>query len=166
MSGILAQFDSLGATKKAIERLREHGHSDMDVYSPFPAPDLEEALGIVASPVRRWALIGGMTGFLTAVSLTGLTALAYPLVTQGKPILSWPAYFVIMFEMTILFTGLFGFLGVLHHTRKPGRLSPQYRTTFSVDRFGVYVRAAAGADQRDVEQLLREAGAVEVEVAA
>lgn len=164
MSGILAQFDTLGATRQAIERLRAEGHSDMDVYSPFPAPELEEALGIVSSPLRRWALIGGITGFLTAMGLTGLTAVAYPLVTQGKPILSWPAYFVIMFEMTILFTGLFGFLGVLHHTRRPGRLSPQYRDTFSVDRFGVYVRAPAGAEQSGVESLVRDAGAVEVEV--
>ena len=105
-----------------------------------------------------------MTGFLTATFLTGLTSLAYPLVTQGKPILSWPAYFVIMFEMTILFTGLFGFLGVLHHARKPGRLPAQYRTDFSVDRYGVYVPAAAGAEQSGVESLVRDAGAVEVEV--
>jgi hypothetical protein len=164
MSGILAQFDTLGATKNAIERLRAEGHGDLDVYAPFPTPELEEAMGIVASPVRRWALIGGITGFTTAVMITGLTALAYPLVTQGKPILSWPAYFVIMFEMTILFTGLFGFLGVLHHTRKPGRLTAQYRETFSVDRFGVYVRAAAGAEQSGVETVVRDAGAVEVEV--
>jgi hypothetical protein len=166
MSGILAQFETLGATRQAIERLRAEGHSELDVFSPIPAPELEEALGIVASPVGRWALIGGATGFLTAVALTGLTALAYPLVTQGKPILSWPAYFIIMFEMTILFTGLFGFLGVLHHTRRPGRLSAHYRPTFSVDRFGVFVRAAAGSDQRDVEALLRSTGAVEVEVSA
>jgi len=164
MSGILAQFDSLGATRKAIESLREAGHSDLEVFAPFPTPELEEALGIISSPIRRWALIGGITGFATAVALTGLTALAYPLVTQGKPILSWPAYFIIIFEMTILFTGLFGFLGVLHHTKKPGRLSAQYRTSFSVDRFGVYVLAAAGAEQSGVESLVRDAGAVEVEV--
>ena len=137
MSGILAQFDTLGATKKAIERLMADGHSDLDVYSPFPAPELEEAMGIVASPVRRWALIGGITGFSTATALTGLTAVAYPLVTQGKPILSWPAYFIIMFEMTILFTGLLGFLGLLNLTWKPGLLSAQFRANFSVDRFGV-----------------------------
>jgi hypothetical protein len=144
--------------------LRAEGHSDLDVYSPFPTQELEEALGIVSSPVRRWVLIGGITGFATATALTGLTAVAYPLVTQGKPILSWPAYFIIMFEMTILFAGLFGFLGVLHHARKPGRLPAHYRETFSVDRFGVYVPSAAGADQRGVEQLLRDLGAAEAEV--
>jgi hypothetical protein len=83
MSGILAQFETLGATRQAIERLRAEGHSELDVFSPIPAPELEEALGIVASPVGRWALIGGATGFLTAVALTGLTALAYPLVTAS-----------------------------------------------------------------------------------
>ena len=119
----------------------------------------EVLLGLVLG-----ALIGGITGFATAVTLTGLTALAYPLVTQGKPILSWPAYFVIMFEMTILFTGLFGFAGVLHHTRKPGRLSPQYREAFSVDRFGIFVPAAE-AQRPEIEKLMRDAGAVEVEVA-
>ena len=40
MSGILAHYDTLGATRAAIERLREAGHSDLDVFSPFPAPEV------------------------------------------------------------------------------------------------------------------------------
>ncbi len=163
MSGIVAQYETLGATRAAIEKLREAGHADLEVFSPFPAPELEEAMGIVSSPVRRWALIGGITGFVTATALTALTSIAYPLITQGKPILSWPAFFVIMFEMTILFTGLFGFAGVLFHThRSRRRISAGYRETFSVDRFGVYV-VAPGAGTRDIETLLRDAGAVAVE---
>ena len=144
MSGILAHYDTLGATRAAIERLREAGHSDLDVFSPFPAPELEEAMGIESSPVRRWALIGGITGFATATALTGLTAMAYPLVTQGKPILSWPAFFVIMFEMTILFTGL---------------------EVFSVDRFGVYLRDT-GSSMSEIEDLLQDTGAIEIEEVA
>ena len=166
MSGILAHYDTLGATGAAIERLREAGHEDFDVFSPFPAPELEEAMGITSSPVRRWALIGGITGFSTATALTGLTALAYPLVTQGKPILSWPAFFVIMFEMTILFTGLFGFAGVLFHTwRSRRRLSPGYREAFSVDRFGVYLKDVGGK-ANELTKLLRDAGAIEIEEVA
>jgi len=164
MSGLLAHYGKLGDARRAIEGLRAAGFDDMDVFSPIPAPGLEEALGITSSPVRRWALIGGITGFATAVALTGLTALAYPMVTQGKPILAWPAYFIIIFEMTILFTGLFGFAGVLHHTRKPGRLSPHYRLPFSVDRYGIFVPAEQ-ARRSEIEELMRAAGAVEVEVA-
>jgi hypothetical protein len=166
MSGILAHYDTLGATGAAIERLLAAGHEDFDVFSPFPAPELEEAMGITSSPVRRWALIGGITGFLTATALTGLTAMAYPLVTQGKPILSWPAFFVIMFEMTILFTGLFGFAGVLFHTwRSRRRLSPGYREVFSVDRFGVYLKDSGGK-ARELTELFRDTGAIEIEEVA
>ncbi|MFQ5746927.1 MAG: DUF3341 domain-containing protein [Gemmatimonadota bacterium] len=165
MSGILAQYASLGEAKRAIEALRAAGHEDLDVFSPIPAPELEEALGIHSSPVRRWALIGGITGFATAYALTALTALAYPLVTQGKPIVSLPAYFIIMFELTILFAGLFGLLGLLHHTKKPARrLSPHYRKTFSVDRYGVFVAVDTAGGRTEVETIVREAGAVDVEV--
>lgn len=161
MSGILAEYDSVGAAIAGIRRLRDSGHEDLDVFSPIPYPELEEAMGIVSSPVRRWALIGGITGLATAVALTGLTSLAYPLVTQGKPILSWPAYFVIMFELTILLTGLFGFAGVLYHTRKSRkRLSPAYREAFSVDRYGVYVRDEA---EDAVEEIMKETGAVSID---
>lgn len=160
MSGILAEYDSVGSTIAGIRRLREAGHENLDVFSPIPYEDLEKAMGIVSSPVRRWALIGGITGFCTAVALTGLTSLAYPLVTQGKPILSWPAFMVVMFELTVLLTGLFGFAGVLYHTRKSRkRLSPAYREAFSVDRFGVYLpEGGAGA-----EEIMRDTGAVSIE---
>ena len=159
MSGILAEYESVGAAIAGVRRLREAGHEDLDVFSPIPHPALEEAMGIVSSPVRRWALIGGITGFTTAVALTGLTSLAYPLITQGKPLLSWPAYFVIMFELTILFAGLFGFAGVLYHThRSRKRLSPAYRSSFSVDRYGVYV--PGGGD--GIEEIMWDTGAVAV----
>jgi len=112
--------------------------------------------------LRRWALIGGITGLVTAYALTALTSLAYPLITQGKPIVSLPAYFIIMFELTILFTGLFGFAGVLFHTHKTRRrLSPAYRESFSVDRYGVFVPGQAGSEA--VENIMRETGAVAVE---
>ncbi|MGD8495698.1 MAG: DUF3341 domain-containing protein [Gemmatimonadales bacterium] len=161
MSGILAQYDRVGATIDGIRRLREAGHEDFEVFSPIPYAELEEAMGIVTSPIRRWALIGGISGFVTAIALTGLTSYAYPLITQGKPIMSWPAYFVIMFELTILLTGLFGFGGLLYLThRSRKKMSPGYRPEFSVDQYGIYVRDAGAGE---VEGLLREAGAVSID---
>jgi hypothetical protein len=162
MSGILAEYDSVGKAIAGIKQLRAAGHDDLDVFSPIPYEELEEAMGIVSSPVRRWALIGGITGLVTAYALTALTSLAYPLITQGKPIVSLPAYFIIMFELTILFTGLFGFAGVLFHTHKTRRrLSPAYRESFSVDRYGVFVPGQAGSEA--VENIMRDTGAVAVE---
>lgn len=141
-TGVVAQYGSLGAATRAVERLRAEGFEDLEVFSPIPAPELEEAMGIHGSPVRRWALIGGITGCLTGLLLTSLTSLAYPLITQGKPIVAIQPFIVIMFELTILLTGIFALLGMLVHGRLPSlRLSPHYRKAFSEDRYGVYVAA-------------------------
>lgn len=164
MSGILAHYGSLDDTRRAIERLREAGHLELEVFSPIPSPELEEAMDIHSSPVGLWSLIGGMTGFTTAILLTAGASLAYPLVTQGKPIVSIPPFIVVMFELTVLFTGIFALFSMLIHARKPKlTLSPNYRRRFSVDRWGIFVPVPVGL-RREAEELVRETGAVEVEV--
>ncbi|MEE8446016.1 MAG: DUF3341 domain-containing protein [Gemmatimonadota bacterium] len=164
--GVIAQYGSVEATRRAIETLREEGFEDLEVYSPIPAPELEEAMGIDSSPVRLWALIGAITGCAMGFLLSAGASLAYPLVTQGKPIISMPPFFVVMFELAILLTGIFALFSMLVHARKPKlTLSPSYRAEFSVDRWGVFV--AAGADRRaDAERLLSETDPLAVEVMA
>ncbi|MFQ5679984.1 MAG: DUF3341 domain-containing protein [Gemmatimonadota bacterium] len=165
MSGLLAHFERLDDTRRAIERLREAGHVELEVFSPIPSPELEEAMEIHSSPVGMWALIGGITGCTTGILLTAGTSLAYPLVTQGKPIVSVPVFIVVMFELTILLTGIFALFSMLVHARRPKlSLSPNYRPHFSVDRWGVFVPLAAEHDRSQAERLVRENGAVEVEV--
>jgi len=153
-TGYVAHYDTQSGTRAAVEALREEGFEDLEVYSPVPAPELEEALGIESSPVRRWALLGGMIGFLTGLLLTSGTSLAYPLVTQGKPIVAMPPFIVIMFELTILLTGIFTLVGMLVHARKPRvKLDPGYRAAFSVDRWGVHLRVPEADGPRAREAL-------------
>ena len=164
MSGVLGHYDTLHGTVAAIERLRAEGHSDLEIFSPIPSPEIEEAMDIHDSPVGMWALIGGITGCTTGVLLTSGTSLGYPLVTQGKPLVSLPPFVVFMFELTVLLTGIFGLVALLVHTRRPVmNLDPNYRTDFSVDRWGIFV--PADGDRRGrAEELVRETGAVEIEV--
>ena len=165
-SGLVAHYGSMESTRRAVEALRGAGFGDLDVYSPIPAPELEEAMGIHSSPVRRWALIGGITGCTLGFLLPAGASMAYPMVTQGKPIVSIPVFVVIMFELTVLLTGIFSLFSMLVHARKPKlRLPADYRSEFSVDEWGIFV--AAGADARaDAERVLGETGAVTVEEAA
>lgn len=164
MNGVLAQYDSLGGTRRAVEALRDAGFGNLEIFSPVPAPELEEAAGIHDSPVKRWALLGGITGFVAAILLTVGTSLAYPLVTGGKPIVSIPPYVIVIFELTILLTGIFAMVGMLVHAGKPTvRLSPAYRESFSVDRWGIYV-PVSGRELRRAEAALRETDPVAVEV--
>ena len=165
-SGVLAQYDTLHGTVAAIERLRTAGHTDIEVFSPIPAPEIEEAMDIHSSPVRIWALVGGITGCTTGLLLAAGTSLGYPLVTQGKPIVSFPPFVIFMFELTVLLTGIFGFIALLVHTRRPViNLDPNFRASFSVDRWGIFV-AADGDGRLQAEQLVRETGALEIEVKA
>ena len=163
-AGVLGQYDTLHGTVAAIETLRSAGHTDLQVFSPIPSPEIEEAMDIHSSPVGLWALIGGITGCTTGVLLTAGTSLAYPLVTQGKPLVSLPRFVVFMFELTVLLTGIFALVALLVHTRRPViNLDPNYRTAFSGDRWGVFVRAD-GDSKSEAERLVRETGALDVEV--
>jgi hypothetical protein len=86
------------------------------------------------------------------------------MVTQGKPIVSFPPFVVFMFELTVLLTGIFGLVALLVHTRRPViNLNSTYRTDFSVDRWGIFV-PATGDGRGSAEQIVRDTGAVEVEV--
>jgi hypothetical protein len=142
--GILASYDYVDAAVEAIQKLRDQGFEEITAFSPFPEHHIEKALGYGASPVRLFTLIGGLTGAATGFAFTVFTALDWPLVTGGKPILSMPAYVVIAFEMTILFGVLSTVIGVLWNMRIPDpRKDVVYDPEFSAGRFGVYVTATS-----------------------
>jgi hypothetical protein len=142
--GILASFDYLDATVEAIERLRKDGFEEITAFAPYPEHHLEHALGYGASPVRIFTLVGGLTGAAAGFAFTMFTAMDWPLVTGGKPILSIPAYVVIAFEMTILFGVLATVIGVFWNMRVPDLKSDVvYDPAFSSGRYGVYVTAPA-----------------------
>src|SRR6187549_522932 len=112
--GYLAEFESPSKIYKASEKLRDAGFQRWDVHSPFPIHGLNEAMGVKRSILPWFVCIGGMTGTLTAFLLAYVTqVIIYPTVVQAKPanIFTTPAFFPIMFELTILiaaFTSLFG----------------------------------------------------------
>ncbi|NNM05906.1 MAG: DUF3341 domain-containing protein [Gemmatimonadetes bacterium] len=143
--GILASYDYLDSAVDAIEALRHAGfkRKSIQAYAPVPEHDLEHAMGYGQSPVRVFALVGALTGTATGFALSMFTAMDWPLVTGGKPIISIPAFVVIAFEMTILFGALSTVIGLFINTKLP-HLKPLviYDPEFSAGRFGVYVSAS------------------------
>jgi hypothetical protein len=116
LHGIAAEFQCARDLYHAAEKLRDAGFRHWDVFSPFPIHGMDEAMGLKRSLLGRIVFFGGLTGFLTAVTLEfGPSSFLYPLIVAGKPtnIFSVPAFFPIMFELTILlsaFTAVFGML--------------------------------------------------------
>jgi hypothetical protein len=125
----------------AITGLRKAGF-EVKAYAPYPDHHIEHALGYDQSPVRVWTLVGGLTGTATALAFTIWTAVDWPLVVGGKPIVSIPPFVIIMFELTVLFGALSTIIGLFILSRLPNiKPSIIYDPEFTAGRYGVYVEA-------------------------
>lgn len=161
-SGIVGSFRYLDNLLRAIKGLKAAGYQNLQSLSPIPHHEIDEALAKPSSPVRVFTLIGGLLGSTTGLVLTIATSLHYPLVTGGKPIVSLPPFLIIVFELTILFGGLFTLGGMLLNARLPQmHIGPAYNPRFSEDRFGLWV-ACAEKQHEEVIRLLENSGAEDI----
>jgi hypothetical protein len=170
---VLGVFAHVDTTVRALEELRARGYHDLSVYTPLPVHEIEEVLerDRPVSRVRLFTLIGGLTGIASAFLLTIWSSLVWGLVTGGKYLqpaggsiigASLPPFFIIAFELMVLFAGLATVIGMVVLGRLP-RLSQSrgYDPRFSNDRFGVAVHCAPER-AATVHELLRTSGAEEV----
>ena len=94
------------------------GFKRWDVFSPFPIHGMDEAMGLGKSWLSGWVLFGGVTGLLTAAVVEfGPSSILYKLdrAWQAENFFVVPAFFPIMFELTILlgsFAAFFAMLGM------------------------------------------------------
>ena len=170
--GYLAEFDSVKDVYHASEKIRDAGFQRWDVHSPFPIHGLNEAMGVKRSTLPFFVFFGGATGTLTAFLLAFITQVElYPTVVQAKPanIFTTPAFFPIMFELTILlsaFTTLFGcfaFMG-LPRLNHPLFASKQFKK-FSDDGFFICIEARDPKfHQAETKALLEEIGGKNIEL--
>ena len=160
--GVVGVFGQLDATVAAIEALKARGYANYRVYSPVPRPELADALAQKESPVRIFTLFGALTGTAFGFFYAIATSLDWPLITGGKPIVSWPPFIVIGFETTILIGSLvtvaamFLFAGLPKLGRAPG-----YDPRFSNDKFGV-VAFGGPAQLAEAREIFGQCGAEEV----
>jgi Protein of unknown function (DUF3341) len=114
--GLLAEYKSSDALIEAAKQAYARGYRRMDAYSPLPVEGLAEAIGFHSNRLPLIVLIGGLMGGIGAFLMMWFSAaINYPLNVGGKPLLSWPAFVPIMFELTILaaaFATVFGMLGL------------------------------------------------------
>ncbi len=160
--GVVGHFDQLDRFLAAIRELRASGLDNLRVASPVPHHEIDKALGRLESPVRVFALVGGIVGAIFGLGLTINTSIGYPHITGGKPIVSMPAFIVIAFELTILFGAIGTLLGLLINARFPRlHIGPAFHPRFCRDQFGLFVFCAPDEIEATA-QILRKAGAAEV----
>jgi len=143
--GLLAEFASPEALLAAARQLRRLGYRRLEAYSPFPVEGLGELLEIHDYRVRWLGLFGGLLGAGLAFAMQFYTNFDYPLDVGGRPLYPVPAFFVVVFELTILFAVLVPVLGMLALNGLPRLHHPVFNASrfvlASEDRFFLCLRA-------------------------
>lgn len=130
--GLMAEFDTPDELVLAAKRSYAEGYRKMDTYSPFPIEEASEAIGFHKDRVATIVLIGGILGGLSGYLLQyWINVINYPLNIGGRPYHSWPSFIIVTFEMTILFAGISGVVGMLALNGLP----MPYHPVFNVPRF-------------------------------
>jgi hypothetical protein len=164
-SGVLAVFEHVDSTIDAIKALKKDKRK-MTVITPVPNHDIADAVDSSQSPVRWFTLIGGIVGGTLGFLLCAWTSLDWPLITNGKEILSIPPFMVIMFECTVLVGGLTNLFAMLYFAGLPDlTVDEGDDPRFSEDRFGIWVPCGR-EDAEAIAGTLRQHGAEEVRVEA
>ncbi len=168
--GLGAELPSAAALFHAAEEMRDAGFKRWDVYSPFPIHGMDDAMGLGKSIVSFIVLAAGLTGTATALLLElGSALILYPLVVQGKPLTytTIPAFFPVIFELTVLFSAFGAVFGMLAVNRLPLWHHP----LFNWDRFqkvtddGFFVVVQADDprfNERDTVEFLKGLGATNI----
>lgn len=167
-AGLMAEFESTHALVAAARAARDAGLTRVEAYTPFPVPEVEEAMRLPRSPISRFVFAAGVTGALFAYGLQyWIAAVNYPIDVGGTPAHAGPAFIPITFELTVLFGSITAFACLFAFTGLPRLWHPVFEVpgfeSATIDRFWL------GVDGRDpkfhaatTQRLLVDAGALRV----
>jgi hypothetical protein len=164
--GVMGIYYYVDDATDAVKTLRQAGHKDLNVFSPVPHHEIEEALEQGPSLVRWVTFVGAVLGASGGFGLCYYSIAAWPLVIGGKELFSLPPFTILGYESMILIAGLSNFLGMLALARLPQtKAAAPYDPRFQEDRIGIWVPCAANVAPR-VGEMMKGHGAEEVHVHA
>jgi len=135
--GLMAEFDNPTDLVEAARRTYDAGYRRINGYSPFPIPELWEAIGFHKTRLPIIVLIGGILGGLGGYFMMYyMEVIDYPLNVGGRPFHSWPAFIPITFETTVLCAALAAIFGMLALNKLP----QPYHPVFNAERFALATR--------------------------
>ncbi|MDT4965284.1 MAG: hypothetical protein QOJ64_21 [Acidobacteriota bacterium] len=135
--GLMAEFDQPTELVEAARRTYDAGFRRINGYSPYPIPELWEAIGFHKTRLPIIVLIGGIIGGLGGYFMMYyMEVIDYPLNVGGRPFHSWPAFLPITFETTVLCAALAAVFGMLALNKLP----QPYHPVFNAERFALATR--------------------------
>ena len=163
---LIGLFHDPDSALAAAGKLMGAGFDSPEIQSPIPIHGVEKVLGKKKSVIKRFTLIGAITGGMSGFLLAAVTAVLFPHPTGGRPLITFPPYLIITYEMTILFGILATVLGFLISARLPAIRERLYVPESAVDKFVVTVACDTAENVSRAGEILRASGADEVRQAA
>ena len=162
MRGIVAHFKELDSLCHAIEDLKREKYHKVTVYTPTPRHEIDDAVKAPTSGVRRFTLIGALSGATFGYWVAIWTSEYWPIQLGGKAYGSWIPYTIISFEMMVLIGSLATVAGMFINSRIPRLVATVgYDERFSGGDYGIWVEDAPER-LAAVEAMMRKHGASEV----
>jgi hypothetical protein len=111
---LLAEYATSHDAAAAAAKAAEAGHPCRDVLSPLPIPGAADRLAPrhAHKPIGWVMVIAGTLGAAIGYGMQWYSAvIAYPIISGGRPLNSWPAFLLVPYETAILGAGVIGLLG-------------------------------------------------------
>ncbi len=144
--GIVAEFPTPGALLHACEGVRDAGYRRWDCYTPIPIHGMDVAMGLKASRVSTFTLLGAIVGVGGGFLLQYWTlAEDYQIVVAGKPLGAWEPFTPVTFELGVLCASICTLVGMLALNVLPQWWHPLFNKPrflkVSDDRFMLAIQA-------------------------
>lgn len=152
----------------AVKKVKAERHHIEEIYTPFPVHGLDKAMGLAPTRIAITSFIYGCIGLAISIWMMNYMMITdWPQDIGGKPSFSYienmPAFVPIMFELTVFFAAhLMVITFYLRSRMWPFKKAenPDPRTTD--DHF--LMELAVHGNEKELENLLKETGAVEVNI--
>ena len=130
--GLMAEFDSAQGIVDASTKAVAAGYTRLEAYTPIPIEELNDIIHKKRTVLPKLVLTAAFAGMATGFALQyWASAIEYPLNVGGRPLISWPSFIPITFELTILmaaFGAVFGMFAL-------NGLPQPYHPVFNSPRF-------------------------------
>lgn len=163
---VVGSFDDEEVLFPAVKKVRKAGYKIQDVYTPFPIHGLDKELGMRDTSLHTVGFIYALTGLTTALGfISWILTKDWVQNYGGKPHFSLAAWIPIMFELTVLFSGVgmtltFCYLCQLAPFVKKHHFHPRATD----DLFVMAIECTSNTNVEEAKDFLAAAGAKEVNV--
>ncbi len=164
---IIGLFKDEEVLINAVKNIRAEGIKIYDVLTPFPVHGLDNAMGLKESRLHITGFVYGFAGTAIALGfMSWVFTSDWPMIYGGKPYFTFPAFIPIVFEFTVLLSGIGMTLTfLLRSGLYPGRIREKLDDRITDDTFCIVFNKdnKLNAEQEiKINSILKESGAFEI----